>query len=82
MLDLIHLVELAFKKHEVTTSLRFFIDHVYFEFLKSVYNLEEVTMVKEKAEITLLSLFYDLLDWERKSVLIKVVLEFGSLIFL
>jgi hypothetical protein len=76
------LVELALEENKVTASLGLLVDHIDLKLLEGVDYFKEVTMVKEKAEITLFSLFDDLLDWDNKGVLVEVVLKFGGLVLL
>jgi hypothetical protein len=65
MTHLVHLIELALENDKVTTLLGFSVYHASFELLKSVDNLEEVSVIEEKAEVFGLTLLNDSFDWEK-----------------
>jgi len=56
---LVHFVELDLEKGEVTTGLRFSVDHTFLELLEGVNNLEEVSVIEEKVKVFGCGLLYD-----------------------
>ena len=79
---LIHLVELALEKDEVSAGLGLLIDQVVLKLLKCVNHLKEVTVVQEELEVTHFSLLLNFFGGDCQRILVEVVLEGSSLVLL
>lgn len=70
----VHLVELTLEHDKVSAGLRLLVDEVILKLLKRVYNLEEIAVVQEIAEVAHGSFLLNLLSWDGKRILVEIVL--------
>ena len=75
ILDLVKLIELSFKNHEISSWLWVQVNNIALKLFESVNNFEEVLMCKEKLEVFLVYFLNNLLHWIKVSILIEKCLQ-------
>jgi len=82
VLDLVKLIELTLKDHEITSRLRIQVDNIALELFNSINNFQEVLMSKEELEVFLINFFDDLFNRIKVSILIEELLQILMRVFL
>ena len=82
VLDLVKLIELTLKDHEITSRLRIQVDNIALELFNGINNFQEVLMSKEELEVFLINFFDDLFNRIKVSILIEELLQILMRVFL